>query len=196
MSVVTDTTNHENGSRGDSRIAPTGDWTGVIFRGMTGAGVIEGSPKAGASSLYLSPDEGEILAACRVVADTLHGPLSGRNAAQGEPFTLTPTLSRERERGLREGLRKREWRKGYGAVLPDWSPTKLIHAHGQQARGLCGANFVRGIRALMVRSPTGPGLRVALILPKKKGARRCSTRALAYSSNGRLLLESYHSERW
>ena len=88
MSVVTDTTNHENGSRGDSRIAPTGDWTGVIFRGMTGAGVIEGSPKAGASSLYLSPGEGEILAACRVVADTLHGPVIGAQRCTGR--TLHP----------------------------------------------------------------------------------------------------------
>ena len=34
MSVATDTSNHENGSRGDSRIAPTGNWLGVIFRGM------------------------------------------------------------------------------------------------------------------------------------------------------------------
>ena len=33
MSVVTDTTNHENGGMGDSRIAPTGDWTGAVFRG-------------------------------------------------------------------------------------------------------------------------------------------------------------------
>ena len=40
MSVVTDTTNHENGIKGDSRIAPTGDWPGVIFRGMTGVGVL------------------------------------------------------------------------------------------------------------------------------------------------------------
>ena len=35
MSVATDTTNHENGGKGDSRIAPTGDWTGVIFVPMT-----------------------------------------------------------------------------------------------------------------------------------------------------------------
>ena len=30
MSVVTDTTNHENGGKGDSRIAPTGGWPGVF----------------------------------------------------------------------------------------------------------------------------------------------------------------------
>ena len=30
MSAVTDTTNHENGGRGDSRIAPTGGWPGVF----------------------------------------------------------------------------------------------------------------------------------------------------------------------
>ena len=30
LSVATDTTNDENGSRGDSRIAPTGSWTGLF----------------------------------------------------------------------------------------------------------------------------------------------------------------------
>ena len=39
MSVVTDTTNHESGnSRGDSRIAPTEDWTRVIFGGIPHVG--------------------------------------------------------------------------------------------------------------------------------------------------------------
>ena len=49
---------------------------------------------------------------------------------------------------------------------------------------------------MVVTCPTGPGLRVALILPKKIGARRCSARALVNSSNGRLLLESYHTPSW
>ena len=30
MSVVTDTTNHENGTRVDSRIDPTGGWSGLF----------------------------------------------------------------------------------------------------------------------------------------------------------------------
>ena len=116
MSVVTDTTNHENGSRGDSRIAPTGDWTGVIFRGMTGAGVIEGSPKAGASSLYLSPGEGEILAACRVVADTLHGPVIGAQRCTGRtlhphpnplPRTGEGVTRRPPKAGVAKGVRSR-----------------------------------------------------------------------------------------
>ena len=38
MSVVTDTTNHANGGRGDSRIVPTGKWTGAVFRGIAHVG--------------------------------------------------------------------------------------------------------------------------------------------------------------
>ena len=45
MSVVTDTTNHENGGRGDSRIAPTGDWTGVVFRGIIHAALPVCTPR-------------------------------------------------------------------------------------------------------------------------------------------------------
>ena len=36
-----DATYHENGSRGDSRIAPTGDWTEAVFRGMAVAVVTD-----------------------------------------------------------------------------------------------------------------------------------------------------------
>ena len=52
MSVVIDTTNHENGEMGDSRIAPTGGWTGANFRVMT-LGFIEKTQELSAQPMQI-----------------------------------------------------------------------------------------------------------------------------------------------